>query len=409
MTEDVKEISRDVAMLQGAWQYFRDAAEDARIATEATERFASRTDHRASAYHGLLEAHSMAYDMAVAPRMDSPIINTRSWFHNTHTLGGTSGDLYHVTAVVDGRHRYRLSGRVGDMKILVMQTFNTIFGGEGQKQVTHADLAAMADADGRFEAILSAEPEEGNWIALDPKSSSNLLFIRRFYDDWYGDRGELDIELLSGPIDHGDNDVAATSRRIRNAADLLTFLVKMWNIDVYDLYLRHNGGIKNRVAVVPGTEIASDTAGSPNTIYSWGIFDLKDDEALLIETDAPEAGFWSYQIQNVWTKPINYLDHQSEINQRIAAVDSDGKFRAVISHKDPGIANWLDTDGHKEGTIVGRAYHAREVPSQPTVTLIKAAEIDRHLPADTRRVTPEERAKAMRVRRKGILQMFGDL
>lgn len=398
-----------LSALHAAWDHFRDTVEEGRKAVEATERFRTRADHRASAYHGLMEAYSMAYDMAVAPRMDHPTINTRTWFQNAHTLGGTSGDLYHVTAVADGRHRYRLSGRVGEAKTLVMQTFNTLFGGPGQTQVATADLAAMADKDGRFEAILSATPEEGNWIALDPNAEFSCVFIRRFYDNWYADRGELDIELLDGPIDNGDSDPIAMAGRIRRAADLYTFLVKVWNIDIYDLYLRKNDGRKNSVAVVPGTEIASDSAGSPSTIYTWGIFDLQDDEALLIETDTPDAHFWSYQIQNVWTKPINYLDHQSEINQRIAAIDADGKFRTVICLKDPGIANWLDPDGQKEGTIVGRAYHPQKTPSQPVVTLIKAADIDAHLPATTRRVTPEERAAAMKVRRKGLLQLFGDL
>ncbi len=403
------EADGDVRVLHEAWAYFREAAERARLAVEETERFRGRADHRASAYHGLLEAHSMAYDMAVAPRMDHPVINTRAWFHNSHTLGGTSGDLYHVCAVVDGRHSYRLSGRVGGMKILVMQIFNTILGGAGQRQVTHADLAAMAGADGRFEVILSATPRDGHWLALDEQSRCNFVFIRRFHDDWYVDRGELDIELLDGPVDNGDTDAAAMAGRIRRAADLMTFLVKVWNIDIYDLYLRKNDGRKNRLAVVPGSEIAADAAGSPNTIYSWGVFDIQEDEALLIECDAPRAGFWSYQIQNVWTKPINYLDHQSEINQRLAAIDADGKFRAVICLKDPGIANWLDPDGHREGTIVGRAYHAATRPEQPVVRLIKAAALEAYLPPGTKRTTPAARRRAMQLRRKGLLRMFGDL
>ena len=99
---------------------------------EATPRFKDRTDHRATAYHSLAEAQSMAYGFAVAPRMDSPLINTRAWYHHVHTLGGTSADLYHVCASVDGRHTYRLFGRVGDLKVLLIQVFNTILGGTGQ-------------------------------------------------------------------------------------------------------------------------------------------------------------------------------------------------------------------------------------------------------------------------------------
>jgi hypothetical protein len=309
---------------------------------------------------------------------------------------------------LDGRHTYRLFGRMGDLKILLLQVFNTLFGGAGQKQVFHANLAKMVDANGNFEAILSAKPHEGNWIALDPTSDLNTLFIRRFFDDWYGDRGTLDIELLDGPIDNKDLDEAEMARRIVRAANLLTFLVDKWTIGIYDLYMTRNGGRKNSVAVVPGAEIASDSAGSPDTFYTWGIFDIQDDEALLIEYDAPRAAFWSLQVQDVWTKPIDYLDHQSDINQKQAAVDRDGKFRAVICLKDPGVANWLDTDGRKEGTIVGRAYLAQEAPAQPVVNLIKIKDLKAHLPEDTKYVTAAQRKAAAKLRRNGLLKMFGD-
>ncbi|MET0987194.1 MAG: DUF1214 domain-containing protein [Steroidobacteraceae bacterium] len=395
--------------LKDAWSAYNAAVESARLAMEATPRFKERTDHRATAYYSLAEAQSMAYGFALATRMDHPIINTRSWYHNSHTLGGTSADLYHVSAAVDGRHSYRLFGRVGDLKVLVMQVFNTILGGAGQKQVVNVDLAKMADASGNFEAILSAEPRRGNWIPIDAKSDFNFLFIRRFFDDWYGDRGTLDIELLDGPIDNKDLDEAEITRRVLRAADVLTFLVERWNIGVYDIYLSRNNGKKNSVAVVPGSEIASDTAGSPSTVYTWGVFDIQEDEALIIESAVPQSVFWSLQVQDVWTKPINYLDHQSDINHKRAIIDSDGKFRAVICLKDPGVANWLDTDGHREGTIVGRAYHARVTPPTPMVKLTKFTDLKKHLPSGTKFLTREERRAALKLRRNGLLRIFGDI
>lgn len=289
-----------------------------------------------------------------------------------------------------------------------MQIFNTILGGSGQKQMLNADLAGMADATGTFEVILSPKPHDGNWLPLDPESGFNLLFIRRFFDDWNGDRGTLDIELLDGPIEQDDQDEAATAQRILRAADVLTFLVERWNIGIYDIYLKANEGRKNAVAIVPGETIASGSAGSPSTIYSWGIFNLKDDEALILEYPKPDAAFWSIQVQTVWTKPINYMDRQSDINGRNAAIDADGKFRAVIAHTDPGVANWLDTAGLNEGTIVARAYHARQMPATPTVRLVKMKDLKKYLPKGTPYFSPEQRAAALKHRRDGLLRMFGD-
>jgi hypothetical protein len=400
--------SASTKTLRDAWRTYNAAVERARLAMEATPRFKDRTDHRATAYHSLAEAQSMAYSFAVAPHMDCPVINTRAWYHDVHTLGGTSADLYHVSASVDGRHTYRLFGRVGDLKILLIQVFNTILGGAGQKQLVDADIATMADANGNFEVILSAKSRQGNWLPLDPNSEFNFLFIRRFFDDAYSDRGTLDIELLDGPVDNNELDEAAMARRILLAADSLIFLVEKWNIGVYDLYLSKNDGKKNSLAVVPGSEIASGSAGSPKTIYTWGIFDIQDDEALVVEFEAPKAAFWSVQIQDVWTKPINYLNHQSDINQRHAVIDRDGKFRVVICLKDPGVANWLDSDGRKEGTIVGRAYIPQATPSVPIVKRIKFKDIRKHLPVDTKHVTQKQREEALKLRRNGLLKMFGD-
>ena len=45
---------------------------------------------------------------------------------------------------------------------------------------------------------------------------------------------------------------------------------------------------------------------------------------------------------------------------------------------------------------------------EPVVRKVKLAELDKVLPADTRRVTPEERRKTIEWRRLGQLKMLGE-
>ena len=80
-----------------------------------------------------------------------------------------------------------------------------------------------------------------------------------------------------------------------------------------------------------------------------------------------------------------------------AVVDADGRFRAVISLQDPGVPNWLDPAGFKQGTIYGRWYDCDSSPL-PTLQRVKFAELRNHLPADTPLVTPEQRAEELRRR-----------
>ena len=90
-----------------------------------------------------------------------------------------------------------------------------------------------------------------------------------------------------------------------------------------------------------------------------------------------------------------------------AAVDSDGGFRAVIAHKDPGVKNWLDTTGRLQGAVVFRNYRATREPV-PASKKVKLSEVLDHLPKDTTMVTPEERAEALKKRHQGILALHGE-
>ncbi|MFP3408236.1 hypothetical protein SB757_26870, partial [Pseudomonas sp. SIMBA_065] len=83
-----------------------------------------------------------------------------------------------------------------------------------------------------------------------------------------------------------------------------------------------------------------------------------------------------------------------------AHVNGDGKFRAVLSVEDPGVANWLDTGGNLKGMLIGRWYRSSSHPT-PILKKVKLADLDEHLPLDTLRVTPVERGEALRVRRIG--------
>jgi hypothetical protein len=70
----------------------------------------------------------------------------------------------------------------------------------------------------------------------------------------------------------------------------------------------------------------------------------------------------------------------------------------VISARDPGVHNWLDTAGYPSGAIQGRWFGASATPN-PSLQKVKIGEVLAHLPADTRRVSPQERAVALRNRR----------
>jgi len=76
-----------------------------------------------------------------------------------------------------------------------------------------------------------------------------------------------------------------------------------------------------------------------------------------------------------------------------------------VAHQDPGVANWLDTAGHSEGPIILRCVRTESAPV-PTTRVVPFDRLDAELPADTRRVSPGERAAAIDIRRKAVSRRF---
>ena len=133
-------------------------------------------------------------------------------------------------------------------------------------------------------------------------------------------------------------------------------------------------------------------------VYLPAVFEFAEGEALILETDLPEVRpYWNFQLNDPYFNAVEYVYRLSSTNGHFARLSSDGKFRAVISLEDPGVPNWLDPAGYREGTIYGRWYDCDSCPT-PTLKRVPFAELRDHLPADTPTVTPAERAEELRAR-----------
>jgi hypothetical protein len=146
-----------------------------------------------------------------------------------------------------------------------------------------------------------------------------------------------------------------------------------------------------------------DMGGLPKQAYYDGMHEITDDEALILETELPkECRYWQILVGDDRFCTVDWVNRQSSLNDFQARLDSDGKFRAVISRHDPGVPNWLDKADYPWGILQMRWNHASDWPD-PTVVKVPLAEVRDHLPADTPVVTPDERDEQLRARREGAL------
>jgi hypothetical protein len=67
--------------------------------------------------------------------------------------------------------------------------------------------------------------------------------------------------------------------------------------------------------------------------------------------DAPRsvAPYQGIQLGSRWYVSLDYVNHQTSLTAEQARTDPDGMLRFVISERDPGVANWLETTGHRRG------------------------------------------------------------
>ena len=390
--------------MQEAWSAYLRGLEEIRQSI-FSHRFAEGERERNEAYYLFHQVQAEAFQVAVAPRPDYP--RFYSLFDPmTFTWGIPNPDFIYTRTYLDGRRCYRIRGRRGNSLFLVIQALNAhlTLPPDRLKLLGEYDLDALKIADdGSFELIASASKQPGNWIPLDPTSDRNFILVREAFVDWSSEQRTLmQVEVMDDlaprPIIHDETEMI---RRLEDAVRFMRTLVLGVSIKgVQDVLAM--AGDWNRFAV---PKFSGASAAANNATYNMLAYRIEPDEALIIELDPPSPRYWGIQLGDSWNQAIDYTFHQSTLNMHQAALDADGKIRVVVCHRDPGIRNWLTPVNSHKGTVMVRWYFAQGVAT-PTARLVSYTEIDRHLPQDVARVTPEARRAELKGRQRAIERRF---
>lgn len=309
--------------------------------------------------------------------------------------------VYHI-APVEGDGVYRIIGRRGDNKVIGIATGRGMFGThepKGSLNNYDVDGLTLGD-DGSFEVVLSGErPKDwtGDWRHLSPEAGN--ILIRQFAYDWGNEvEGRFAIERLDTPPIKPRLSVAEIAEKLEAT---LGGFVKRFSRICLDNQNKVLGNLGWNNMELTGFEDLGNSPEWPQKYWRC-LYNIQPDEALVIETDLPETcKYWNVQLNDTLWQQIEFGYRQSSLNAHQARLDADGKFRTVVSIADPGIPNWLDSNGYQKGMLVGRWYGASEYPL-PTLKKVPVAEVRAHLPADTPHVSPREREEALRKRNIGL-------
>jgi hypothetical protein len=151
----------------------------------------------------------------------------------------------------------------------------------------------------------------------------------------------------------------------------------------------------------------STPGGLASQFSSIGHYDLADDQAMVVTVPVCTAApYQAIQIGSRWYISTDYEHHQTSLTRAQSQADPDGKLRYVVSERNPGIANWLETTGHPQGVMMLRWQRlTRDLTAEdgPTVEIVPFDEVAEHLPyVESNRVTPEEYTARIAARQVGI-------
>jgi hypothetical protein len=235
------------------------------------------------------------------------------------------------------------------------------------------------DEYGRFDVMLSPERPrgyEGSFWRLDP--TSNMLLMRLVSSDWADEREpSVAIERLDVPARRPGPSAAALETKLSALPSAIDFIATLL-IDHVELLRRE--GYVNSLKVFD----LSTGGGLQGQFYYEGAYDLAEEEALILETKAPEHCLYrSLILTNELYETVDWYNNHASLNDAQAlsiptgcsAWSSPPAIRACPTGSTPV--------GHPRGVIQGRWTECNSTPV-PTVHKVKVADLPSIYPSRPR-------------------------
>lgn len=277
----------------------------------------------------------------------------------TAKAGADNPDNLYFTSPVAGDREYRLRGTRGTVPWLFFGTKSLVAGADGQAIATSTggldQRSLLVSSDGSFEVVVSRDPRPENWLPLADRS--NILVVRQTFRNRSREvPANVTIERVGGPAAPRPLSAKRADWALTGAASLVSRILVR-----YADWSKWYQGTPNTLRTIEGSPLREEGADS-NTLYLYGYWSIAEDEALVIDTPVPPCEFWNFQINNYWMESLDYRYHRICVNKSTALYNRDGSVTLVIGASDPGRGNFLDTVGHRCGTMVSRWMRAEHPP-----------------------------------------------
>ena len=232
---------------------------------------------------------------------------------------------------------------------------------------------------------------------------AETLLVRLTHSDWSRERpGTIRIEKIG---EEGNHAIPLTPTRM--AKGLQKAAVNLFDRNATWLqYAQRAWNLMPRNGISAARPSQGGLVGQYSAFGSW---ELDNDQAIILSTAPSAASYQGIQMGNLWFTSLDYETRTTSLTLDQMQCSDDGRCYAVISHKDPGVQNWLDTEGHRRGLIFMRWQGLKEdLPDsqQPRARLVDFDRLREELPADVAGFSAEQRSNQIRQRRANVHQRF---
>jgi hypothetical protein len=336
---------------------------------------------------------------------------------------------YHATAGLAPGATYELTGTVGKGTEALAIATEAITGSTAvSEESLELDHGLVVNPDGTFTIDIGpTEPSGAVNFINDTDATTNgdaSLLIRDVLGDWAQGPGSISLQCVSdcpaffsipstGIFPSADATTAdidsltgASTTQITSVDSLLTTLFTAF-ANIVGPFNQENMNL----AEVAGIELPANTmsplapetsvfpTGLPSAEVSGGNFDLDPGEALIVKVPDVAAAYSGIELMNVFGAALPFTLAQTTLNNTTAFDDPDGYTYYVVSATDPGVANWLDSNGVSSGEIFARFENLSDGADPTglpvTTEVVPVADVASYLPADTPTVSPAEYAADM--------------
>ena len=301
-------------------------------------------------------------------------------------FGLPAADCHYDTAAIHGDHIYRITGARGTSRMFDIETRSGHMARIARWALVDRRSDFDVNDDGTIEVVLSRDERPGNWVRLP--DGPGCIVMRQYYYDWASEQPAV-LRIDRDGAEYPPPPFTPDS--VAEGLELLTVWLRT-------IPVACRAAVATHYEAPAGSVVFSQLDfGWADLQYGKGWYRCAGDEAVIVELTPPNAPYWGIQLGSHFWEARDWQVRQSSLNGHQALLDADGAFRAVIAHRDPGVANWLDAGGHESGLIAIRYYKADSTPA-PQFRTVPFDTLDTQLPPGTARVSRHERAIALRER-----------